>query len=60
MQYKGETRDETSLSIRVGNAGIGANFTLIPAGEQLLSNSKLITLCRAAQPQCCTRSCQLP
>lgn len=60
MQYKGETRDETSLSIRVGNQGIGASFTLIPAGEQASGNAILINVCRSGQPQCCTRGCQLP
>ena len=60
MQYKGETRDETSLSIRIGNQGIGANFTLIPAGEQADGNAILINVCRSGQPQCCTRGCQLP
>ena len=39
MQYKGEAKDETSLSVRVGNQGVGVNFTLIPAGEQLLGNA---------------------
>jgi hypothetical protein len=60
MQYKGETRDETSLSVRIGNQGIGANFTLIPAGEQADGNAILINICRSGQPQCCTRGCQLP
>jgi hypothetical protein len=60
MQYKGETRDETNLSVRIGNQGIGANFTLIPAGEQADGNAILINICRAGQPQCCTRGCQLP
>ena len=60
MQYKAETRDETSLSIRVGNQGIGANFTLIPAGEQSVGNAILVNICRSGQPQCCTRGCQLP
>jgi hypothetical protein len=60
MQYKGETRDETSLSVRIGDQGIGASFTLIPAGEQMLGNATLIDICRSGQPQCCTRGCQLP
>jgi hypothetical protein len=60
MQYKAETRDETSLSIRIGNQGIGANFTLIPAGEQSAGNALLVSICRSGQPQCCTRGCQLP
>lgn len=60
MQYKGEARDETSLQIRVGGTGVGANFTLIPAGEQRAGNSRLINICRSGQPQCCTRGCQLP
>jgi len=60
MQYKGETRDETSLSVRIGNQGVGANFTLIPAGEQSVGNAILVNICRSGQPQCCTRGCQLP
>lgn len=60
MQYKGETRDETSLSVRIGNQGIGVNFTLIPAGEQADGNAILINVCRSGQPQCCTSGCQLP
>ena len=60
MQYKGETRDETSLSVRIGNQGIGVNFTLIPAGEQSAGNAVLVNICRSGQPQCCTRGCQLP
>ena len=60
MQYKGETRDETSLSVRVGSQNVGANFTLIPAGQQSVGNAMLVTICRSGQPQCCTRGCQLP
>jgi hypothetical protein len=60
MQYKGETRDETSLSVRIGNQGVGASFTLIPSGEQSTGNAILLNICRSGQPQCCTRGCQLP
>ena len=60
MQYKGEAKDETSLSVRIGNQGVGVNFTLIPAGEQATGNAVLIDVCRSGQPQCCTRGCQLP
>jgi hypothetical protein len=60
MQYKGEARDETSLSIRVGNAGVGASFTLIPAGEQSASNTVLTDICRAVRAQCCTPLCSIP
>jgi hypothetical protein len=60
MQYKGETRDETSLSVRVGSQNVGASFTLIPAGQQSVGNAMLVTICRSGQPQCCTRGCQLP
>jgi hypothetical protein len=59
MQYKGEARDETSLSIRVGNAGVGASFTLIPAGEQSMGNSVLANVCRSGTPQCCTPGCSI-
>lgn len=60
MQYKGEAKDETSLSVRVGNQGIGVNFTLIPAGLQLSGNAQLIDVCRLRQRQCCTPLCSIP
>jgi hypothetical protein len=60
MQYKAQVKDETSLSVRIGDQGVGANFTLIPAGEQSAGNPILIDICRSGQPQCCTRGCQLP
>jgi len=60
MQWKGEARDETSLSVRVGNAGVGAGFTLIPAGEQVTGNAILRTICRASRPKCCTTTCSIP
>lgn len=60
MQYKGEARDETSLSIRVGSTGLGANFSLIPTGEQSRGNSVFTSVCRTGRPQCCTPACQIP
>lgn len=60
MQYKGEAKDETTLSVRVGNQGVGVNFTLIPAGEQLIGNALLIDVCRLRQRQCCTPLCSIP
>ncbi len=60
MQFKGEAKDETSLSIRIGNQGAGASFTLIPAGEQLVGNALLIDVCRVRQRQCCTPMCAIP
>lgn len=60
MQYKGEARDETDLSVRVGNQGVGVNFTLIPAGEQRLGNTLLTDICRQARRQCCTPGCVTP
>jgi len=60
MQYKGQVKDETSLSVRIGDQGVGASFTLIPAGEQSAGNPILIDICRSGQPQCCTRGCQQP
>jgi hypothetical protein len=60
MQYKGEARDETSLSVRVGGTGFGANFSLIPAGEQLMGNSVFTNICRTGRPQCCTAGCVNP
>jgi hypothetical protein len=60
MQYKGEARDETSLSIRVGSAGVGANFTLIPPGEQSTGNSVLANVCRVGRSRCCTPLCAIP
>ena len=60
MQYKGEAKDETNLSVRVGNQGVGVNFTLIPAGEQLARQTLLIDVCRLRQRQCCTPGCAIP
>jgi hypothetical protein len=60
MQYRGETKDVSNLSVRIGNEGVGATFTLIPPGEQSAGNAILINVCRSGQPQCCTRGCQLP
>jgi hypothetical protein len=60
MQYKGETKDASNLSVRIGNEGIGATFTLIPPGEQSTGNAVVINVCRSGQPQCCTRGCQQP
>jgi hypothetical protein len=60
MQFKGEAKDETSLSVRVGNQGVGASFTLIPAGEQMIGNALLIEVCRLRQRQCCTPLCSIP
>ena len=60
MKYKGEAKDETTLSVRVGNQGVGATFTLIPAGEQLVGNAQLIDDCRLRQRQCCTPLCANP
>jgi hypothetical protein len=60
MQYRGETKDVSSLSVRIGNEGVGATFTLIPPGEQSTANTILVNICRSGQPQCCTRGCQLP
>ena len=60
MQYKCEAKDETSLSVRIGNQGVGASFTLIPAGEQLIGNAQVIDVCRLRQRQCCTPLCSIP
>lgn len=60
MQFKGEAKDETTLSVRIGNQGVGASFTLIPAGEQLVGNALLIDVCRVRQRQCCTPMCAIP
>lgn len=60
MQFKGEAKDETSLSVRVGNQGVGASFTLIPPGEQLVGNALIIDVCRMRQRQCCTPLCAIP
>jgi hypothetical protein len=60
MQYKGEAKDESSLSVRVGNQGIGVNFTLIPAGEQSIGNAVITDICRLRQRQCCTPGCSIP
>lgn len=61
MEYTAEATDVSSLSIRVGNAGVGANFTLIPSGTQLVGDSKLVaSICRSGRPQCCTPGCVIP
>jgi hypothetical protein len=60
MQYKAEVRDETSLSIRIGSTGVGANFSLIPTGEARAGNSKLTNVCRAGRSRCCTPLCSIP
>jgi hypothetical protein len=60
MHYKAEARDETSLSVRVGGIGVGANFTLIPTGEARKSDSILTNVCRFQQRQCCTPLCAIP
>jgi hypothetical protein len=60
MQYKGEARDETSVSVRVGNQGVGVNFTLIPAGEQSRGDAVLSDVCRPRRPQCCAPKCAIP
>jgi hypothetical protein len=60
MQYTGEARDETDLSVRVGNQGVGVNFTLIPAGEARLANTMLTDVCRQPRRQCCTPGCVIP
>jgi hypothetical protein len=59
MQYKGEAKDETSLSVRVGNAGVGVSFTLIPAGEQMRGDAVIASICRSGKPQCCTPKCSI-
>lgn len=60
MQYKGEARDETSLAIRVGSTGFGANFSLLPAGEQVKGDTAFTNVCRTGRPQCCTPACAIP
>jgi hypothetical protein len=60
MHYKGEAQDETSLSVRIGTAGVGVNFSLIPAGVQSVGDAKLIGICRLKQKQCCTPMCAIP
>lgn len=60
MHFKGEARDETSLSVRVGSTGAGVTFGLIPAGQQATGNSLVRTICRSGKPQCCTPGCVIP
>ncbi len=60
MQYSGEAKDETSLSVRVGSTGAGVSFTLIPSGIQSRDNAILIDVCRSGRPQCCTPKCAIP
>jgi hypothetical protein len=60
MEYTAEARDESSLSIRVGSAGVGAGFTLIPQGTQSEGNTILSNICRTSRPRCCTPLCSIP
>jgi hypothetical protein len=60
MQYKGEARDETSLSVRVGSTGVGVGFSLIPAGLQRRGDTILANICRASRPKCCMPTCSIP
>jgi hypothetical protein len=60
MEYTAETRDETSLSVRVGSTGLGAGFTLIPQGLQSRGDTILRNICRASRPKCCTTTCSIP
>jgi hypothetical protein len=60
LEYTAETRDETSLSIRVGSTGLGANFTLIPQGLQSTGDTILRNICRASRPKCCLSTCSIP
>jgi len=60
MHYTGEATDATSLSVRIGNAGVGANFTLIPQGTQSEGNTIIANVCRLSQRQCCTPLCSIP
>lgn len=60
MEYSGEATDATSLSVRIGNTGVGASFTLIPQGTQSAGNAVLVNVCRLVQRQCCTQSCSIP
>ena len=60
MQWTAEAKDETTLSVRIGNAGVGANFTLIPQGLQSRGNSVLTNVCRVSRSQCCTPLCSIP
>ena len=59
MQYKGEAKDETSLSVRIGNSGVGVGFSLIPAGEQMTGNALVANICRSGKPVCCTPKCAI-
>ena len=60
MEYTAETRDETTLSVRVGSTGVGANFTLIPQGLQSRGDTILRNICRSLRPRCCTPLCSIP
>jgi hypothetical protein len=60
MQWTAEAEDQTTLSIRIGNTGAGAQFTLIPQGIQSIGNVRLANICRSGRPQCCTPMCVIP
>jgi hypothetical protein len=60
MQWTAEATDATDLSIRIGNTGAGAQFTLIPQGTQSVGDVRLTNVCRTGRPQCCTPMCLIP
>lgn len=60
MQWTAEAEDQTTLSIRIGNTGAGAQFTLIPQGVQSVGDVRLANICRSGRPQCCTPGCVIP
>ena len=60
MQWTAEATDATSLSVRIGNTGAGAQFTLIPQGTQSVGDVRIANVCRSGRPQCCTPLCVIP
>ena len=60
MAWTAEATDATSLSVRIGDTGVGAQFTLIPQGTQSVGDVRIANICRIGQPQCCTPACSIP
>jgi hypothetical protein len=48
------------LSFSASISGVGANFTLLPAGGLEREDTIILDICRSGTPQCCTAGCQLP
>jgi len=59
MTWKAEAVDSV-LAFSASTQGVGATFTLLPAGGLVRGNTIIRDICRSGTPQCCTPGCQLP